>query len=197
MGDMRSIDGRTARRERNREDVVEAALSLIDEGEPDPSIDQLTKRSGLSARSIFRYFEGLDDLRRAVIRRHFERVGPYTDLPGAGSGPFEERVRRYVDARIKVNEAIAGPARTARARAPYAPVLADDIAEYRQMLDAQIRKYFAPELAKRPKAEVDDLVALIVVVVSFDGWELLTRDHHKSRSQIRRAWMHALNNLLS
>lgn len=193
---MRSIDGRTARRERNREEVVAAALSLIDEGEPDPTIDQLTARSGLSARSIFRYFEGLDDLRRAVIRRHFERMSPLLDLPESGSGPLDVRVRKFVDARIKLNEAISGPARTARARAPYAPVLAEDIAEYRQVLEAQIRRQFAPELGKRPRSECDDLVALIGVVVSFDGWEILTRDHQKSRSQIRRAWMHALTNLL-
>jgi TetR/AcrR family transcriptional regulator of autoinduction and epiphytic fitness len=191
------IDGRTARRERNRDEVVEAALALIDEGEADPSIEQLTAKSGLSARSIFRYFDGLDDLRRSVIRRHFERVRPLAVLPEPGSTPLDARIRRFVDARIRFNEAVAGPARTARARAPYAPTLADDIHEYRDFLNAQIREQFAPELSELPKAEADDLAAVIGVVVSFDGFDLLARDHRKSRSQIRRAWIHALTKLLA
>lgn len=192
-----SVDGRTARRERNRADVVEAALSLVEEGDPDPSIEQLTKRSGLSARSIFRYFEGLDDLRRAVIARYFERVEPMLSAPETGQGPLDVRIRRFVDIRIKVNESIAGPARTAQMRAPYAPVIADDIRRYRKILDAQVREHFAPELKARSRAEAEDLAAVIDVLVSFDGWDLMAEEYARSRAQIRRAWTTALEALLS
>ena len=190
-------DGRTARRERNRNEVVEAALALVDEGVEDPTIEQLTERSGVSARSVFRYFEGLDDLRRAVIRRHFERVLPVLDSVDMGDGSLDTRIKRFVDSRLKFNESIAGPARTAQLRAHFAPVIADDIHEYRQVLDASVRRQFAPELKLRPKAEAEDLTALIDVLVSFDGWDLMTRDHAKSRTQIRRAWMLALESLLA
>lgn len=192
-----SVDGRTARRERNREDVVEAALTLMDEGELDPSIEQLTRRSGLSARSIFRYFEGLDDLRRAVIERHFERVEPLLYGSGTDDGPLEARIRRFVDVRIKVNELLAGPARTAQMRAPYAPVIADDIRRYRKILDGQVRDHFAPEIKARSRAEADDLVALIDVLVSFDGWDLMVSEYGRSRTQVRRAWTSALEALLN
>lgn len=191
-----TVDGRTARRERNRQEVVEAALTFVDEGQLDPSVEQLTMRSGLSARSIFRYFEGLDDLRRAVIRRHFERIQPLLQIPNPGEGPLDQRIRSFVDARLKVNEAMAGPARTARLRAPYAPVIADDIHQYRQVLEGQVRQHFAPELKARSRAEAEDLVALIDVIMSFDGWDLLVNEHSRSRSQIRRAWTYALTQLL-
>ena len=191
-----TIDGRTARRDRNRNEVVEAALALVDEGVIDPSIDQLTERSGLSARSIFRYFEGLDDLRRAVIRCHFERVRPILEATDAGDGSLPTRIKRFVEARIKFNESIEGPARTAQARAHFAPVIAEDIQYYRGVLDASVRSHFAPELKTRPKAEAEDLIALIDVIVSFDGWDLLTRDHNRSRNQIKRAWTLALESLL-
>jgi AcrR family transcriptional regulator len=190
-----TIDGRTARRERNRSEVVEAALALVGEGVTDPSIEQLTERSGLSARSIFRYFEGLDDLRRAIIRNHFERVQPVLDAIDTGS-PLDARIKRFVDSRIKFNESMAGPARTAQMRAHVAPVIADDIEHYRQILDASVRRHFAPELKSRPKAVAEDLISLIDVVVSFDSWELLTSSHGRSRSQIRRAWTLALESLL-
>jgi TetR/AcrR family transcriptional regulator of autoinduction and epiphytic fitness len=191
-----TIDGRTARRDRNRNEVVEAALALVDEGVIDPSIEQLTERSGLSARSIFRYFEGLDDLRRAVIRCHFERVRPILEATDAGDGSLSTRIKRFVEARIKFNESIEGPARTAQARVHFAPVIAEDIQYYRGVLDASVRSHFAPELKTRPKAESEDLIALIDVIVSFDGWDLLTRDHNRSRNQIKRAWTLALESLL-
>jgi len=191
-----TIDGRTARRERNRSEVLEAALGLVDEGVIDPSVEQLTARSGLSARSIFRYFDGLDDLRREVIRCHFERVRPMIDPTGPTDGSLDSRIKRFVDNRIRFNEAIAGPARTAQARAHAAPFIAEDIHFYRQVLDASVRRHFAPELKARPKAEAEDTIALINVLVSFDGWDLMTQDHLRSRAQVRRAWTLAIESLL-
>ncbi len=176
--------------------MVEAALALVDEGVVDPSVDQLTARSGLSARSIFRYFEGLDDLRRAVIKSHFERVRPLLEADGAGEGDLDMRIKRFVDARLKFNESIAGPARTAQARAHAAPYIAEDIQQYRQVLDASVRRHFAPELKARSRAEAEDLIAIVDVLVSFDGWDRMTHDHQRSRSQIRRAWSLALHSML-
>lgn len=192
-----TVDGRTARRDRNRNEVVEAALALVDEGVVDPSVEQLTARSGLSARSIFRYFEGLDDLRRAVIRCHFERVSHLLDADGVEDGNLESRIKRFVDSRIKFNESIAGPARTAQARAHVAPFIAEDIQHYRQALDASVREHFAPELKARSRAEAEDLISLINVLVSFDGWELMTHDYQRSRTQVRRAWTLGLQSLLT
>lgn len=192
-----SVDGRTARRNRNREEVVEAALALVDEGVIDPSVEQLTGRSGLSARSIFRYFDGLDDLRREVIRSHFERLRHLLDSPGPETGSLEERIKTFVDSRIKFNEAVAGPARTAQVRAHFAPVIAEDIAGYRRELDAAVRRHFAPELKGRSRSEAEDLISVLDVLVSFDSWELMTVDHGRSRNQIRRAWTQAVQSLLA
>ncbi len=175
---------------------MEAALALVEEGVMDPSVDQLTERSGLSARSIFRYFDGLDDLRRAVIRSQFERLQPLLESRANGDGSREARIKAFVDSRIRFNELIAGPARTAQMRAHFAPVIAEDIHEYRRILDASVRRQFAPELKKRSRAEAEDLIALIDVLVSFDGWDLLSQDHQRSKAQIRRAWTLALESLL-
>jgi TetR/AcrR family transcriptional regulator of autoinduction and epiphytic fitness len=190
-----NIDGRTQRRDRNRQEVVDAALALVDEGVMDPSIEQLTQRSGLSARSIFRYFDGLDDLRRAVIRHHFERVQPFLEAADAGDGSLDTRIKRFVDARIRFNQSIEGPARTAQMRAHFAPVIAEDIQYYRSVLDASVRKHFAPELKARPKAEAEDLISVIDVIVSFDGWDQLTANG-RSKAQVKRAWTLAIETLL-
>jgi AcrR family transcriptional regulator len=189
-------DGRTLRKDRNRQEVVDAAMTLVDEGVTDPSIDQLTQRSGLSARSIFRYFDGLDDLRRAIIRQYFERLQPLLDVDAAADVPLDTRIKGFVDARIRFNQSIAGAARTAQARAHVTPVIAEDIQHYRQVLDASVRKSFAPELKGRSKTEADDLIAVIDVLVSFDSWDQMTRGHGRAKAQVKRAWSMALVSLL-
>ncbi len=197
MTTMLSSDGRVARRQRNREAVVDAALELVDEGTGDLSVDALTERSGLSARSIFRYFEGLDDLRRAVIHRNFEKVELSVDSAAPDDLPLEERIRRFVDDRTSVCEGLAGAARMARSRAPHVATVAEDILRFRQLLDEQVRRYFQPELSARKGAEATELALLISTLVSWDSWEQLTATHGRSRTQLKRAWRRGIAALLA
>lgn len=189
-------DGRTARREANRRRVVDAMLGLVDEGELEPTVEQVVARSGVSERSVFRYFDGLDDLRRAVIRQNFERVEPLMAVADLGVGPLDERVARFVESRIAVCEAVAGPARVGRRNAPFQPLVAEEVARFRVLLGRQVRAHFAPELGARTPAAADDLEAVVDVLVSFDAWDLLTTVHGRTRAQVRRAWTRSLLRLL-
>lgn len=197
MGDMTgTVDGRTLRRERNRQEVVDAALALVDEGVVDPSVEQLTARSGLSARSVFRYFDGLDDLRREVIRHHFDRLQKMVDPADAADGPLETRIKRFVDSRVRFNQSVEGTARTALMRAPFSPVIAEDVRGYRQVLDSSVRHHFGPELDAMAKAEAEDLVSVIDVLVSFPSWDQMTTGQGRTKAQVKRAWTVALESLL-
>lgn len=191
-----TADGRTARRERNRIDVVDATLALFDEGNLDPSMADVSARSGVSERSVFRYFDSLDDLRRAVIRRNFERASPLLYLKNPGQGEFSGRVRQFVDARLRLWEVVAGPARVARLRAPYVEDIAAEIRHFRELLDGQVRVQFRPELSSLPRSQADDLRLMVDVVVSFDSWDLLTTAHGCSEFQVRRAWNSTVTRLL-
>jgi AcrR family transcriptional regulator len=192
-----ATDGRTIRRERNRARVVESMLELLDEGELDPSVEQLVARSGVSARSIFRHFDGLDDLRRSVMARHFERVEPLLAVDDIGRGTLDDRVARFVETRLRACEAMAGPARISRLNAPFQPLVAEEITRFRRHLAAQVRAHFATELARRTRAEADDLEIVIDVLVSFDAWDQLSTAHGRTRAQIRRAWARSLTALLA
>ncbi|HRE00682.1 MAG TPA: TetR family transcriptional regulator, partial [Ilumatobacteraceae bacterium] len=64
------VDGRRGRRDRNRDAVVDALLTLYHDGVLEPSADAIAEQAGLSARSLFRYFDDLDDLQRAAVERH-------------------------------------------------------------------------------------------------------------------------------
>ena len=45
-----AVDGRTARRDRNRTAVLDAILDLIQEGNPLPTVAEISERSGTSHR---------------------------------------------------------------------------------------------------------------------------------------------------
>ena len=64
-----SSDGRTARRDRNREAVLDAVLELFSEDAASPAPDDVAARSGVSLRSVYRYFDDMETLIRAAMAR--------------------------------------------------------------------------------------------------------------------------------
>ncbi len=193
--DAPAVDGRRARRERNRTAVVDAVFALIEEDRATPTVEAIAERAGVSISSVFRYFENLDDLHRQTIEHHFARVAPLFAVPSIGRGGRDDRVARLVDARLDLYEAIAPVARVARARALDAPRIAHSLADARSLLAAQVREHFTPELAVLTPARADDRVAAIDALTSFEAWDLLGSVHGRSRTQVRRTWTAALDAL--
>jgi AcrR family transcriptional regulator len=145
------IDGRTARRDRNRLAVLDAVLELFTEGELSPTPEAVAQRSGLSLRSVYRYVSDSDDLVRAAIDRHLEKVGPMFAFEPVGVGSFEERVTAFVAARLRLHKAIAPTARAAQARTrlratPASEIIREGLHARRGMLRVQLARHFEAEL---------------------------------------------------
>jgi len=139
-------DGRTARRDRNRDAVLDAVLELFTEDCLAPSAQDVAERSGVSLRSVYRYYEDLDALVRAAIARNVERVAPLFELPDPGSDALEVRVERIVSQRLALYEAIAPTARAALLRAPTNDRIRDQLDQRRRALLDQVRRTFEPDL---------------------------------------------------
>ena len=93
-------DGRNQRRDRNREAVVRALLELYREGNLGPSADEIAARAGISARSLFRYFDDVDTLVRAAIARQQQHLAPLYELDLAADAPArraDRALRRGTD----------------------------------------------------------------------------------------------------
>ena len=116
-----TVDGRRAWRDRNLGAVVDALLDLFTEGNLRPGADEIAARSGVSRRSVFRYFDDLDSLDRVAIERQIARVSHLIEVPGLGEGSVEDRVKRLSSQRVRLFEAILPVARVSRLRAPAAP----------------------------------------------------------------------------
>lgn len=188
-----TLDGRRARRERGRAAVIDAVFEVLQEGKLPPSIDEIAVRAGVSTASAFRYFDGLADMQRQAFVRFQERFGHLYDIPAAGAGSREDRVVAFVDARLRLYDAVAPMLAIARARALEHDPAAEAVASSREKLADQVRAQFAPELAASTPSAGAELVALIDSLTSPESWDIAERAHGRSRRQIRRAWLLGVN----
>lgn len=150
MGPGRSPDGRVARRQRNREAVLDAVLALFADGNLHPGPAEVARLCNLSPRSVYRYFEDRDALMRAAIDRQLELVRPLALIHAIGSGTFEDRLARFVTGRLRLYEAIGASARAARARADGNDLLREQVEATRRALREQVETHFATELSGLP-----------------------------------------------
>lgn len=194
---LEATDGRSMRRSRNREAVVLAALELIRDHGRVPTMDEVAERSGVSARSVFRYFDDSDDLVGAVVEEHRRRLMPLWEEGERidRSLPFAERLDAFVTARVALLEAMGPVAWVARVRAAEQPVIAAELARVRAALRGQLAALFAPEL---PSSDDGDAVlAAADVLASWEAHDLLGHDHRLDRTAARAAIATGLGRLLA
>lgn len=160
-------------------------------------MDDIAERAGVSVSSIFRNFDGLDDLQRHALERFGDR---FHHLLTAGPGErasMPDRVERFVRTRIDLYEQ-AGPLMTmGRQRALDHQPMAAAVSRNRQLLADQTRAWFQPEIVGRTPAGSADLVALVDTLTSPESFEVMGAAHARSRRQISRAWTLGLASLLA
>jgi AcrR family transcriptional regulator len=186
------VDGRNARRDRNRELVLDAALELFAEGHLEPSALDVALRSGVSERSVFRYFEDRDALLRAAVDRHLERTGPLFEIGGGHEGTIDERIARCVAHRLRLYRAVAPTARVAVQRAPTNDLIREQFDAARRRLRQQLATMFAPELAAMPAAQRRAAVAVADTLFQFESVEYLHEHLHLPPAQVADALRRAL-----
>jgi AcrR family transcriptional regulator len=186
-----AVDGRHRRREDNRAAVIDALVALWDSGRYQTSAAEVAERAGISARSLFRYFDDLGDLTRAAIERHLQAAEPLFAIPIDATAPTAEKIATAVDARLQLWDAIESSARAGRAAAYRNPIVAERLHDARRFFRDQVRDLFAPELRDRP-----DALGPVDVLLSFESRELLRVAHGLSVARTRESLVVALTALL-
>jgi AcrR family transcriptional regulator len=190
------LDGRQLRRKRNREAVVDALLDLYGDGNLRPSTEEIAARSGLSPRSVFRYFDDVDDLTRAAISRMERRAVALLPLDADPSALLVVKVRVLVEQRFRLFDAVGSAATVSRLRAPFQPILAARLKDNRALLRRQIETLFAPELVRKGRAGAAASLAAADVICSFEAHQLLVKDQALSPVEARSVMATALEALL-
>ena len=178
-----SEDGRHVRRERNRDAVVDALLALYHEGNLAPNSDEIAARAGLSPRSLFRYFDDIDDLTRAALQRQYNILRPLFRIEAPPQAPLVERISALVAQRTRLFEAIGPAGYVSRNRASFQSVIQVHLATSRRNLRLQVQHLLESELASLPKAAATTRLAAIDVLCSFESYQLMRHDQGLSIDQ--------------
>ncbi len=168
-----SVDGRSLRRARNRDAVLDAVIEIFEEGDLDPSVDAVAERAGVSNRSIYRYFDHRDHLMRAAVTHAMRRVIPEIQLDGIGVGPFDERVQRFVDHRLQMYQRLAPITRAAKRAAQSEPIIAEEFEAGRLVLRRSFLDHIADEFAPLGPAERTRAVLTAELAFQFEAFEFL------------------------
>jgi AcrR family transcriptional regulator len=180
-----AVDGRSLRRERNRQDIVDALLGLIENGETEISAALIASKAGLSERSIFRYFDDVNDLYRSVCDLAFSKEIEYALIDDAGVGSLDTKIENFVNQRVRIytmNEKIA-PA--ARSFAFKNPIIKNQLVVGRKLLRTQIMKHFAKELSVFDKQQQQVAVAIIDSLTTFEYYDMMRSDQKMSVQAIK------------
>jgi AcrR family transcriptional regulator len=192
-GDRKDLaDGRRLRRAHNREAVIDGLLALFGDGNYEPSMADIAERAGLSLRSVFRYFEDVDDLHKAAAIRQIALVLPLLELEVPPEATTADKIRTVVRARARLFEQIGPAGQALRIGAHRHAPLAAELTRNRSFFRGQLETVFAAEAA----TPLGAVLPAVDVLLSFESYELLRRDQGLSRAAAERLLTDAIGAML-
>jgi TetR/AcrR family transcriptional regulator, regulator of autoinduction and epiphytic fitness len=170
------IDGRSARALKTREAIVDACISLVEEGELRPTAPRVAERAEVSVRSVFQHFADLPSLHIAVTERIAERVSVLLH-PVDTEMPLDERIETFVRYRGALLEAVTPFRRAANVHGPFAPEIRRALRRATAYLRDEVARAFRPELdaVADPTVRYEGLEGLSTML-SWSSWEALRTD---------------------
>ncbi len=192
-----STDGRVLRRERNRAEIVDALLALLREGHIEVSAAAIAERAKLSERSIFRYFDDLDDLYRTVCAVQFERERKHATIDSFSKGSTEDKIAHFVEQRVRLFTSIGSIGRASRVFAHRNAVIAKELRRARVLLRRQIADNFADEIAALPSAERSHAATIIDSLCNFESFSIMRSDYDMTIASITTTLTTGIRKVLS
>jgi AcrR family transcriptional regulator len=186
-----ATDGRVRRGAENRSALVEALVSLYEEGELTPTATQIAQRAGVAVRSVYGHFGDVETLAAEVSQRQWEVHGRLMDDASPISGTLVERIETLVARRAALYEAIAPVRRAGLLNAHRSPTIARNLRRLARRQRAQVAETFAAELASS-----SDLLDPAELLLTWESWERLRSQQGCSPARARRVLAAALIRLL-
>ncbi len=177
--------------------AVDAFIDLVLESGSPPTPEGVADRAGVSRATFFRYFSTLVELRNEAAARVVERFPDLFTIPAIGTGSLDERIRRFVDARIQLHETLHPLELLTRSHAARDADIASFVDAVRQLHADQVRQHFEADLQPHGPARRDDMVVAIGVLTSVESWQQFRHTFGRSLVQTNRAWRTALAGILA
>jgi len=182
------IDGRTKRSLRTRAAIVDATISLLEQGDLRPTAPRVAEAAGVSVRSIFQHFDDLETLHAAVAQRLVERVSQLL-VPVPPDAPLEERVVQFVRQRGQLLDAVSPIRRAADVHGPFSAEITSWLRAGQRYLRDEVARTFGPELkaAGPARRELLDALDSCLTWATWEGLRVgLERDVRQAEAVLRR-----------
>ncbi len=191
----RQVDGRRLRSERTRHLIIEAYLDLLKRAPGMPTAGQIAAQAGYSVRSIFERFSDLDALGiaaadYALALAQAEAVAHDVD------GDRATRIRSHVETRSSSCEKWLPLWRILVQTQSRLTDLRSRVALARQGSLERLQLMYQPELSVLDTPARQQLQAALVLLTSFESWDLM-RDHFAlSPEEGREVWCGTIDRML-
>jgi AcrR family transcriptional regulator len=192
-----SVDGRTARRDRGRTAVLEAALDLFEEENLEPTPEQIALRAGVSTRSVYRYFQDRDELVRAIIAHKQLKILPLFHIENIGKGDLDTRLSRLVDSRLRVYDATGATARAMAIKASSDPVIHEQIQFRKSVFREQVENNFRQEFDRMTTSQRSTSLNAIDALTQLDVLDRFHVDLQLSLDETRDVLIASIQALLT
>lgn len=188
-------DGRRARRSRGRDQVIDAWLALVFEGDVCPSAVAVAERAEVSLRSVFRYFDDVDDLWDRGTRRFIERHRDQL-TPPEQADTLAGRVDAVVRTRLNLFLLSAPLSRALLARAPVRPEVDALVDKWRVRLNADVLAYLRDDLEAVDGGSRCAAQYGMLSLLSFGNLDLLHGKYALAVDEVHQVLCHSLVALL-
>lgn len=183
------VDGRRERGNRNKAAVVQALLELYEAGEIQPSAARIAEVAGVSERSVFRYFDDMEDLAATAIDMQWERVRHlYEGLDSSGN--LEQRIEALVDHRLRLFDKTVGVGKASMVTSVRSVTVANALHQRRTFLRNQATEQFAVEIENSAQPAI--AARIVDYTVSIENIEYLRTSVGLTKPRIRETLSAAL-----
>jgi AcrR family transcriptional regulator len=187
-----SLDGRRERGARNKEAVVSALLELYSQGEVQPPAARIAELAGVSERSVFRYFDDMEDLASCAITVQWERVRDLYETLDS-SGDLTQRINSIVDHRLKLYDKVGNVMRVAVVAAYKSQVVASAVKERRLIMGRRALQQFENEL--KAARDVENKERILNYTLSLENIIYLKEALGLSNNKVRETLTVAIKSL--
>ncbi len=167
-----NVDGRVLRGQRTRRNVADALISLLQEGDAEPTARAVAERAGVSLRLVFHHFAEMDDLYHYVaallLRRQWSEM-PFISPKLA----LATRVERLTAHRAALYEEISPIRRALVHRMTTSEGVSAAVHAADTLLLESLKETFEPELATLPASARIEVLEAMDVVSSWEAWDRL------------------------
>ena len=163
-------DGRTARRSNNSDTALRSAIEIFAARGLVPTIEMVAEHSGVSIRSLYRYFGDTQTMINEAINLMVSQAVLLGKIDNVGEGPLADRITASVSGRFRAYNHLRSVLRVANPNDPEIDVVRR---QARAWLTAQFDLQFAQELSQLDIAEREQTSQSGSAVCSLDFINLL------------------------